>query len=147
MGGNKARKTKSPASNRTLEIVSETKEYLLNLRRKQEEHRLMLGDAYNDSGCVCVWDDGRELHPDYVSQHFLRLLKKHGLRRIRFHDLRHTTGSLLLEKGLSAKQIQEYLGHEKVSTTLDIYGHLSTEGKKEASVAIGGLLKLGINDK
>ncbi|MEA4934959.1 MAG: tyrosine-type recombinase/integrase [Lawsonibacter sp.] len=48
---------------------------------------------------------------------------------MRFHDLRHTAGSLLFEKAI--KQIQEYLGHEKVSTTLDIYGHLSAEEKRK----------------
>jgi integrase len=45
-----------------------------------------------------------------------------------------------LENKLSIKQIQEYLGHEQVSTTLDIYGHLSTEGKRESAFSIGKLL-------
>jgi len=56
-----------------------------------------------------------------MTQRFQQILKKYGLPLIRYHELRHTTGSLLLGKGLSAKQIQEYLDHEKVSTTLDIY--------------------------
>ena len=67
---------------------------------------------------------------------------KESLPHIRFHELRHTAGSLLLEKGLSAKQIQEYLGHEEISTTLDIYGHLSIEGKKEASNVMSEILKM-----
>ena len=135
-------KTKSRASNRTLFIIPETRDYLISLQRRQDENRLLMGGAYNDNGHVCVWDDGRTFSPDYVSQHFALVLKKHGLPHIRFHELRHTTGSILLNKGLSAKQIQEYLGHEKVSTTLDIYGHLSPVGKKEASEALGGLLSL-----
>ena len=141
-----AEQTKSRASNRTLYIIPETKEYLLNLKQLQEERRLLLGNAYHDSDNVCVWGDGRPLSTDYITQRFPQILNKHGLPRIRFHELRHTAGSLLLEKGLSAKQIQEYLGHEKVSTTLDIYGHLSAEGKKEAAVTIGGLLSLASND-
>ena len=113
-------KTKSRASNRTLFIIPETREYLLSLQRKQEENRLLMGSAYNDNGRVCVWDDGRAFTPDYISQHFALILKKHDLPHLRFHELRHTTGSILLNKGLSAKQIQEYLGHEKVSTTLHL---------------------------
>ena len=139
-------KTKSRASNRTLFIIPETRDYLLSLQRKQGENRLLMGSAYNDSGHVCVWGDGRAFKPDYISQHFALILKKNGLPHIRFHELRHTAGSVLLNKGLSAKQIQEYLGHEKVSTTLDIYGHLSLEGKKEASATIGGLFMLGTNE-
>lgn len=78
--------------------------------------------------------------PNYVTTHFSVLLLKNGLQKIHFHELRHTAGSLLLEKGLSAKQIQEYLGHENISTTMDIYGHLSLEGKMEAANMMGGLL-------
>lgn len=135
--------TKSRASKRTLYIIPETREYLLNLQRCQNENRLLLGCAYNVNDHVCVWDDGTPFKPDYLSQRFVKILKKHNLPQIRFHELRHTAGSLLLNKGLSIKQIQEYLGHEQVSTTLDIYGHLSVEGKKEAAYAMGGLLATG----
>ena len=137
-------KTKSRASNRTLYIIPETKDYLLGLQRRQDENRSLLGAAYNDNDHVCVWDNGDPFKPNYLSRRFGEILEKYGLPKIRFHELRHTAGSLLLNKGLSAKQIQEYLGHEQVSTTLDIYGHLSVEGKKEAAQAIGGLLTNGI---
>jgi integrase len=138
-------KTKSRASNRTLLIIPETRDYFLDLRCRQNENRLLLGNAYNDNGHVCVWDDGRMFSTEYVSRHFALILKKNDLPHIRFHELRHTAGSLLLNKGLSAKQIQEYLGHERVSTALDFYGHLNAEGKKEAAYTIGSLLKIKIN--
>ena len=48
---------------------------------------------------------------------------KYGLPEIRFHDLRHTAGSLLLAQGVNIKQIQEFLGHSDVTTTLNIYTH------------------------
>lgn len=138
-----AERTKSKASNRTLYIIPETREYLLTLKHNQEKNRMIMQGAYhNNNDRVCVWDNGKPLKPDYISKAFPKLLIKYNLPHIRFHELRHTAGSLLLAKGLSAKQIQEYLGHEQVSTTLDIYGHLSIEGKKEASNAMGGMLKL-----
>jgi integrase len=139
-----AERTKSKASKRTLHIIPETKEYLMSLQRRQTENRLLIGSSYNVNDHVCVWDDGKPFIPDYISQRFAKILKKHDLPHIRFHELRHTAGSLLLERGLTAKQIQEYLGHERVATTLDIYGHLSVEGKKEAANTMGKLLAFGM---
>lgn len=135
-------KTKSRASHRTMYIIPETKQYFLNLKEQQQHNREIFGSEYHDSNHICVWPDGNPLSPDYVTRTFKHLLLKKGLPVIRFHDLRHTAGSLLLEKGLSIKQIQEYLGHEKASTTLDIYGHLSIEGKKEAANTLNGLLDI-----
>jgi integrase len=137
-----AEQTKSRASKRTMFIIPETRDYLLSLRKAQAEHRAVIGSGYFESERVCVWNDGRPFAPDYVTHRFVQILKNNGLPRIRYHELRHTAGSLLLARGLSAKQIQEYLGHEKIGTTLDIYGHLSVEGKKEAAETLGGMLTL-----
>ena len=134
--------TKSDSSNRTLYIVPETKDYLLGLKKQQKEYRRLMGDSYHENNHVCVWEDGRKFRPNYPSMRLKKILKANNLPQIRFHDLRHTAGSLLLSQGLSVKQIQEYLGHERVSTTLDIYGHLSIEGKKESSVIMGGMLAI-----
>ena len=92
-----------------------------------------------------TWDNGEPFKPNYVSRCFGRILAKYDLPKIRYHELRHTAGSILLNSGLSMKQIQEYLGHEQVSTTIDIYGHLSIEGKKESAGAKGKLLISGAN--
>ncbi|MEA4921384.1 MAG: site-specific integrase [Clostridiaceae bacterium] len=135
-------KTKSRASHRTMYIIPETKQYFLSLKEQQKHDKEVFGAEYHDGNHVCVWTDGKPLPPDYVTRTFKKLIKKNGLPVIRFHDLRHTAGSLLLDKGLSIKQIQEYLGHEKVSTTLDIYGHLSAEGKMEAANTLNGILDI-----
>ena len=58
---------------------------------------------------------------------------KYDLPEIRFHDLRHTAGSLLLAQGVNIKQIQEFLGHADVTTTLNIYTHTDEEAKKETA--------------
>ena len=99
-------------------------------------------DANQSVTHVCVWPDGRPLTPDYVSKHFPALLRKHNLPKIIFHELRHTCGSMLINAGASPKQVQEYLGHEDVSTTLDIYTHLTKDKKTESSNILGGLLSL-----
>ena len=134
--------TKSMASKRTLYFVPGTEEFFLKLKQQQAQNRAILKEAYAKSDHVCVWDDGRPISPDYVTQRFAIILLKNNFPHIRFHELRHTAGSLLLEGGASAKQLQEFLGHEQVSTSLNIYAHLSEEGKKETSKTIGKVLKL-----
>ena len=83
-------------------------------------------------GYVCKHADGRPQNPQYLSLTFSRLLKKHGLRKIRFHDLRHTCASLLLQSGVDMKTVQIILGHGNYSTTADIYSHVDLTGKKNA---------------
>ena len=58
---------------------------------------------------------------------FPEALRRAGLRRIRFHDLRHTYTSLLIAHGAHPKYIQAQLGHASIQTTLDRYGHLMPE--------------------
>jgi len=137
--------TKSSASRRTLYLTPEIKVYLQGLKQRQEENRKLMGRSYHDGDHVCTWADGKPFSPDYVSQRFRRILEINSLPRIRFHELRHTTGSMLMERGMMVKQISEFLGHEKVATTLDIYGHLSIEGKRETAKAMGDILKMAPN--
>ena len=133
-------KTKSKASKRDLFLPSGLKDYLLKLQKKQKENHNFLGLMFSEESHVCQWQDGRPYQPDYISTRFRELLERRGLPKIRFHDLRHTAGSLLINQGQSVKQVQEFLGHEQVSTTLDIYTHLTRESKKDTAVAMDSLL-------
>lgn len=133
-------KTKSRASKRDLYLPNGLKYYLLLLRKRTEANKEMFGKVYNGCDHICQWPDGRSYTPDYISRRFKRILELNGLPHIRFHDLRHTAGSLLINKGQSVKQVQEFLGHEKASTTLDIYTHLSFEGKKDTGEKLDELL-------
>ncbi len=66
---------------------------------------------------------------DHINRVFSEDTKKHGLRKIRFHDLRHSCASLMLANGVQMKQIQEWLGHSDISTTANIYSHLDYQSK------------------
>ena len=138
--------TKTRASRRKLLIPSGLRTYLLWLKTQTEFHRKLFGDKYTDGTHVCQWQDGRPYRPDYITHRFRQLLEERGLPIIRFHDLRHTAGSLLINEGQSAKHVQELLGHERVSTTLDTYTHLSLEGKLDTASAMDAILTPG-NDK
>lgn len=133
-------RTKSRASKRDLFLPAGLKTYLQELRKKQEENHAFLDLAFSEESHVCQWEDGRAFQPEYISTRFREVLQKRGLPKIRFHDLRHTAGSLLINQGQSAKQVQEFLGHENVATTLDIYTHLTMDRKKDTADAIDSLL-------
>jgi integrase len=79
---------------------------------------------------------GGLITPNYITQTFPELLAKHSLRRIRFHDLRHSCASLLLANGVPMKQIQEWLGHSDFSTTANIYAHLDYNSKLDSAQAM-----------
>ena len=76
---------------------------------------------------VCVDEMGNLRKPNYVSHKFKEFLKKNGLRKIRFHDLRHSHASLLLKENVPAKVISERLGHSNVNITLNLYSHIYKE--------------------
>lgn len=74
--------------------------------------------------------------PSYISHKFGDLLRKYNLPHIRFHDLRHSCASLLLAKGCSLKDVQDWMGHADIKMTCNIYGHLDLSRKKMTSEII-----------
>ena len=122
-------KTKNKSSLRTLPLIPLFREKLLALKEKQKyERELFKGSYVKDYiGYVYVNEIGELIHPDYISTEFPKFLRKHGLRKIRFHDTRHSCASLLLRNGVSMKQIQAWLGHSDYGTTANLYAHLDLE--------------------
>lgn len=127
---------------RTLPLVPFVRERLLELKQEQEENRRLCGRCYKTEYIeyVCVNEIGDLINPHYVTASFPKLLKDHGMRHIRFHDLRHSCASLLLANGVPMKQIQEWLGHSDYSTTANIYAHLDYSSKlNSADAMLNGL--------
>jgi len=79
---------------------------------------------------------GNLVTPQYVTDAFPKLLEKNGLRKIRFHDFRHSCASLLLSNGVPMKQIQEWLGHSDFSTTANVYAHLDYNSMRSSADAM-----------
>lgn len=98
--------------------------YFKGVQAWQSENKVLVGRSYADRGYVCVNPDGTPIRPDYVTHHFRRKLEEGGLPPIRFHDLRHSAVYASRKGGCDAKDIQCWLGHSDVSTTLNVYGHL-----------------------
>jgi integrase len=75
---------------------------------------------------------GTQIDPSNLRKLFKRLLIDAKLRRVRFHDLRHTFASLLLSNGESPAYVKEQMGHSSIQVTVDIYGHLVPGGNRQA---------------
>lgn len=124
-------KTKTEASYRSYPLIDEVKTILLHLIEKENEYKQLFGKEYIKNDYIFKWENGKPFAPDYITSKFEKLLKKNGLRKIRFHDLRHSCASLLVAKGFQLKDIQEWLGHADIQTTANIYAHLDVERKNK----------------
>ena len=134
-------KTKNQSSYRTLPLIPEIEEILLEEKANQEYNKKVFKKSYlNINGYVCVNTDGSILKPDYVSHKFNQILKANNLKSIRFHDLRHSCASLLLSNKVSMKDIQIWLGHSSYNTTANIYTHVDIESKQNSALIIGNSL-------
>ena len=129
---------KSKSSLRSLPLVPIIRAKLLEVKAEQERNRKLCGRSYNKEESAYIYTDvlGNRIKPDYLSSEFPKFLKKNGLRRIRFHDLRHTSARLLLAAGVSLKAIQEWLGHSTFKTTADIYARFDGSTNQESAKAL-----------
>ena len=112
-------RTKTKASYRSLPLVPPFEELLHRLKAEQELNRKLCGKSYcrKFADYIYVNEIVELVKPGYITQHFPLILQKNGMRKIRFHDLRHSCASLLYANGVSLKEIQEWLGHSDISTT------------------------------
>ena len=110
---------------------------------QQAENRRLCGNSYcNDYlDYIYVNEIGQLIRPGYLTSHLSLLLKKHNMRHIRFHDLRHSCATLLLANGVELKDIQTWLGHSTIGTTANIYIHQEFSSKIASANAIIHILQ------
>ena len=132
---------KTKKSRRTVHLTPRAVEALKRHRAKQAEKKLKTGGLYQDQGLVFAGEIGNLINPSNLRQRsFAPLLEHAGLPRITFHDLRHTCASLLFQKNVHPKFVQELLGHASVAVTLDTYSHMLPGMGGEAADAMGEAL-------
>ena len=122
-------KTKNASSRRTFPLTPEAVEIFTRAREQEERNRAMFGREYQENPYVFKWPDGHPYSPDYISHHFAKVLKRHGLPHIRFHELRHSCASMLINMGFTLKDVQEWLGHSDIKMTANVYSHLGNARK------------------
>ena len=110
---------------RRVDLSKELRRTLLELRDKQLLEAFLKGQTNIADELVFPSKTGTVLDPsNMIHNYFLPCVEKAGLRRIRFHDLRHTIGSLLIQQGASLAYVKEQMGHSSIQITVDTYGHL-----------------------
>jgi len=116
---------------------------LTRYRRRQELDRREAGDAWKNLDLVFATATGGPLDPAIVHRHHETICYLAEVRYIRFHDLRHTCATLLLEQGVELITIKELLGHAALHVTADIYAHVRPRLHRNAIEAMGRALQPG----
>ena len=132
---------KNKSSRRTLPLPDPVYEMLCEEREKQNLYRRMFKGSYNRKydDYICVDQLGGLIRPNRVTQRFADLIKQYGLRKIRFHDLRYTFASILINQDVPLLNVSTFLGHSDLSTTANIYAHLDKSKKQESADVISSI--------
>jgi integrase len=121
-------------------------EELGRLKRLQAEELLALGVRQTGETLACARGDGDPHQPRSLTHEFTRLVSRiRGLPRVRFHDLRHSHATQLLLAGVHPKVAQERLGHSTISTTLDLYSHVTDTMQEDAAARLDDVLRPAIS--
>ena len=102
---------------------------------------MQAGSSWQESGLVFATPTGGPLGDGHVRKRFYKILAGAGLRRQRFHDLRHACASLLLAQNVHPRVVMETLGHSTISLTMNTYSHVLPAAQREAASKIGALLE------
>src|SRR5574338_1115868 len=109
-------------------------------KERQELERALAGKRWQNLNLIFPNKVGNPLEPSNLRLDFNRLLEEAGLPKIRFHDLRHTAASLMLNHNIPVMVVSGILGHSKPSVTLDIYGHLYHQSQDAAAQLMEDLI-------
>jgi integrase len=132
---------KSPASRRRVDLDRGTAEVLRRYQGGVERRRAITeGHLEGTDDLVFARDSGEPIHPALFSYSFQRQVELAGVRRIRFHDLRHTHATHALQAGVHPKIVSERLGHSSITITLDTYSHVLPSMQREAAEAVAALV-------
>ncbi|BAE82597.1 tyrosine-type recombinase/integrase [Desulfitobacterium hafniense] len=146
------RKTKTEGSQRLISIPTSIVTLLKEYKAAQNEERLKVGSLWQPSDKLFTTWNGKPMHPDTVSSWFNDFLTRYNektiqqgkasLPHIRFHDLRHTSASLLIAQGVPLKNVSSRLGHSSIAITADIYASALQSADKEAAQKLEDILNI-----
>lgn len=131
---------KSARSRRTLMLPSVARSALERHQVRHQRERSRAGELWQEHGLVFTTATGQPLDATGVTSALQRHLLRAGLRRQRFHDLRHACASLLLSRGVSPRVVMEVLGHSQISLTMDTYSHVLPNLLSDAAAQMDQLL-------
>ncbi len=132
---------KTDRSRRTLVMPSMIVERLRDHEKRQVAEKLWAGSKWHDTGLVFADRFGGPSPARHVIEQFHDALAQAGLRRVRFHDLRHSCATLLLVQGVSPRVVMEVLGHSEIALTMNAYSHVVPELQREAAQRMQAILE------
>jgi integrase len=140
-GGLVALPTKTQSSERRIALPTECLHSLEQHRDRQRQEREAAGTGWEASGYVLfIRPDGSPIEGATLTRHFNTLLRRATLR-IRFHDLRHSAATLLLEQGVELVVIKELLGHAHIAVTATVYAQVRLRLQRDAIGLLGNALR------
>lgn len=141
-GGFWLEEPKTPRSRRTMSLELPLVDAIRRQRVVQKEEQLLAGPLWrgNELDLVFTTELGGPISAATLSRRFHALCAEAGLRQVRFHDCRHTYGSLLAEKGVPMRTAMDLMGHTQISTTAQVYQHVSEESMQDAAARVAGAL-------
>ncbi len=145
-GVTRTKAPKTARSARTISLAPFVVEALRRERAAQAQLRLLLGLGRDEEGWVFTRADGSAWEPGTFSLHFARLVKRSKLPHVRFHDLRHSFGTLALTSGVDLQTISRALGHESIAITSRIYVHAVEVLQQEAAGRLDAFLGHAVGD-
>ncbi|MFB3167484.1 site-specific integrase [Neobacillus sp. 179-C4.2 HS] len=134
---------KEPKSgkSRSITITTLLTKELKKLHKQQLEFKLLFGKEYHDLDLVFAQKNGKPIQPTEMARDYRKVVDNSGLPYIRFHDLRHTHATLMLQQGVHPKVVSERLGHSTIGITMDTYTHVLPNMQKEAAHQFEQLIK------
>ena len=132
---------KTLSSNRTIILCQSTIDVLKEYKEWQDNYIKELGKKWKGTNRVFTSEFGGHMNPSTCYKVFTKIVEKYNLEPIRFHDLRHTSASVLIHKGLNLKAVSERLGHASINITNDIYTHTFESAKMECAMAFDEIMK------
>lgn len=117
------KKAKTNSSNRVIFLSEETISVMKEYKEWQDNYIKELGNKWKGTDRIFTAENGEHMNPSTCYKVFTKITKKYGLEHIRFHDIRHTSASLMISQGVSLKAVSERLGHASINITSDIYTH------------------------
>lgn len=158
-GGQIIKEPKTPSSIRKIVLPKSVITTLKEWKAAQQEHCMLIGtqwegkrgDQYDENFVFIQMENGLMMHVDTPTHKFYEIIDLYNrdceneadkLPRIRLHDLRHTSATLLIADGVDIETISHRLGHSRASVTLDVYGHWTNEGDEKAADALDRLFAI-----
>ena len=128
-------RTKTDASYRSYPLPEVLLEKLKQYHEIQRYNKKLYGEDYIQSDYIFTWEDGHLYTPDYLTKSFKKIVRRNPNLddSLTLHSLRASCVSILIHEGIDIKDVQEWVGHKDIQTTLNIYARINEKEKQKVN--------------